>query len=144
MKCIIGGTHWGSWGASRAQISPGTNRTLENGCEQNLTSITSHLEPLSHLLAKSKLYPGRYGCGFIGLSICVHQHSVVNALTLKTHYGGFHAITLQNQILLKEPNGLLVPKSVAIARHGGFKPTNILSLFFPQHMLPAAAYQAEV
>lgn len=61
--------------------------------DKSLCQSFSHLEPLSHHLAESQLYPGRYGCCFIGLSSCVHQHSVVKALALKTHYSGFHNIT---------------------------------------------------
>lgn len=115
MMWIIGGTHWRSWGASRAWITSGTNNTLENRRRQNFVSIISHLEPLSRHLAKSWIYPGRYGCSFIGLSSCVHQHSVVKALALQTHYSGFHNITHQNQILLKGPNGKITHKaSVAV------------------------------
>lgn len=93
MMWIIGCTHRESGGAGRAWISSGTNNTLKNRRGQNFVSIMSHLEPLSHYLAEPQLYPGRYGCCFIGLSSFVHQHSVVKALALKTHYSGFHNIT---------------------------------------------------
>lgn len=45
---IIGGTHWGSRGSSRASVSSRTNRTLENRRGQNFVSVMSHLESLSH------------------------------------------------------------------------------------------------
>lgn len=53
---IIGHTYWGSWGASGALISSGTNNTLENRKGQNFRSIMSHLETHSHHLPKSHSY----------------------------------------------------------------------------------------
>lgn len=53
MVLIIDCTYWGSWGASGAWISSGTNHTLENRKRHNFRSMMFHLE--THL-PKSQSY----------------------------------------------------------------------------------------
>lgn len=90
LKRVMRCAHRGSWMASRAWISYGTNSSLETKEERRLDqshltgslSHTSCLNPDFNQASTVRLL-------LIGFSSCVHQHSVVRALAFKACYSAF-------------------------------------------------------